>query len=304
MQLPVRPPVIVHHKGALDQTAFPPNSLETLAASVEAGAAFVEIDVTALQADDYLLVHDADLAAETTGSGAVADCGVSQVRDLRIKLGDAATAYRVPTLSEVVGLLRGSSTRLQIDYKNVYPFPDDEPLERLIRLVEPLGSQVLISTGADWQLRRLRTLAPDLDLGFDIHFYIDWQDPAQARQPEVYPRKLGAYGYYDDHPLATREIWSKAVYLADRCGALIGLVPKVSTFYVDHKLLARSLDDGFNWAEALHAGGIKCDAWTLDVGDPLAEANAKRLLKAGVDQFTSNTPLALGALLEGESARY
>ncbi len=303
MPLPVRPPVIVHHKGALDQTAFPPNSLETLAASVEAGAAFVEIDVTALQADDYLLVHDADLAAETTGAGAVAKCAVADIRDLRIKVDGAATAYHVPTLSEVVALLRGSSTRLQIDYKNVYPFPDDEPLERLIRLIEPLGRGVLVSTGADWQLRKLRTLAPDLDLGFDIHFYIDWQDPAQPRHPEVYPRQLGAYGYYDDHPLATRQIWSKADYLADRCGALIGLVSKASAFYVDHKLLAQSLDDGFNWAKALHAAGIKCDAWTLDVGDPQAEANAKRLLAAGVDQFTSNTPLALAALLDSTSAR-
>ncbi len=300
MRLPIRPPVIVHHKAALDQTDFPPNSLEALAASVQAGAAFVEIDVTALQADDYLLVHDPDLATETTGAGAVADCTVAAARALRIKVGSMATEYPVPTLSDVVALMRGSSTRLQIDYKNMIPFPGDEPLERLIRLIKPLEDSVLVSTGADWQLRRLRALAPDLDLGFDVQFYIDWQDPASPRRPEVYPRQLGAYGYYDDHPLATQAIWSKAVYLADRCGALIGLAPKVSTFYIDHKLLARSLDDGFNWAEALHSAGIKCDAWTLDVGNSQAEANVKRLLSAGVDQFTSNTPLALAALLEGE----
>jgi glycerophosphoryl diester phosphodiesterase len=71
----------------------------------------------------------------------------------------------------------------------------------------------------------------------------------------------------------------------------------VSTFYISHVLLAHSLEDGFNWAEALHQAGIKLDAWTLDADDALAIVNAKRLLAAGVDQFTTNTPRALAALL-------
>jgi len=33
------------------------------------------------------------------------------------------------------------------------------------------------------------------------------------------------------------------------------------------------------------------------VGNPVAEANAVRLLTAGVDQFTSNTPAPLNYLL-------
>lgn len=297
MDFPIRPPVIVHHMAALDGGMFPPNSLEGIAASLEAGAAIIEVDIVALAADDYLLVHDAQLERETSGAGAVAECSVTQARDLRIRSGDITTRYHVPILSEVVTLMRGTSTRLQLDFKNVIPFADDEPLERLVRLIEPLGSGVIVSSGADWQLRRLRKIAPELDLGFDVQFYIDWQAPEQTRHPQVYPRQRGVYGYYDDHPLATQRIRSTADYLADRCGALMGLVPKVSTFYIDHRLLAQSLDDGFNWASALHEAGIMLDAWTLDVGKPVSEANAKRLLAAGVDLFTSNTPLALGALL-------
>jgi glycerophosphoryl diester phosphodiesterase len=75
------------------------------------------------------------------------------------------------------------------------------------------------------------------------------------------------------------------------------LVPRISTFYIDHHLLAQSLDDGFNWAEALHSYGIKLDAWTLDADKPIAAENARRLYNAGVDQFTTNTPAALSTLL-------
>ena len=74
-------------------------------------------------------------------------------------------------------------------------------------------------------------------------------------------------------------------------------VPDISVFYLEHTLIARSLQDGFNWAECLHEHGIKLDAWTMDVTNPAAVLNAPRLLKAGVDVFTSNTPRALGALL-------
>jgi len=280
---------------ALDGQAFPPNSLEAINASLAAGADVIEVDITALAERDYLLVHDLTLESETTGSGKVGECTVTQARELFYK----GSIYRVPLLSDVVTASQGhgGSTRLQLDYKNEMPFADDEPFERLVRLIEPLGSRVIVSTVADWQLRKLRKLAGWLDLGFDIHFYIVWE--TGSRDPNEYPKHLGAYGYYDDHPLATERSWPTAAYLADRCAALIGLVPGVSTFYINHQFLAQSLDDGFNWAAALHESGILCDAWTMDVGNPAAEANIPRLLEAGIDLFTTNTPSALRAFIAG-----
>jgi glycerophosphoryl diester phosphodiesterase len=297
--LPIRPPVIVHHMAALDGQAAPPNSLEAIRACLEAKADFVEIDVTALAHSDYLLVHDPLLENETTGNGPVDACTPDEARSLHYVRSGVPTDVRVPLLSEVVALFQEhpTTTRLQIDYKNMIPFPSDEPLRCFIQLIEPLQARVLVSTGADWQLRRLRTLALWLDLGFDIGFYLDWHPADDLVGPLTFPKQYGAYGYWDDHALASHQIWSIADYLADRCGAFVGLVPGVSTFYISHVLLAHSLEDGFNWAEALHQAGIKLDAWTLDADDALAIVNAKRLLAAGVDQFTTNTPRALAALL-------
>lgn len=267
----------------------PPNSLAAVQACLDARADYIEIDVVALAHDDYLLVHDDVLQSETSGSGPVAACTVSQARQLRIRNSE----HPIALLSDVVRAIVdfGGTTRLQIDYKNNFPFADDEPLRRLLRLIAPLGELVIVSSIADWQLRSLHRLAPALALGFDIQLYID----VRRAEPDSYPRTLGAYGYWDDHVLATRRIWPHAEYLRDRYESLIGLVPGARVFYLRHQLLSQSLDDGFNWAAALHAAGIELDAWTMD--NPQASASALRLRDAGVDLFTSNTPLAMAKLI-------
>ncbi|HEX5417115.1 MAG TPA: glycerophosphodiester phosphodiesterase family protein [Chloroflexota bacterium] len=301
MKLPIRPPIIVHHQAALDDGVLRvPNSLAAIQACLDAGAPFIEIDVTALADDDYLLVHDPELESETSGRGAVGQTTAADARSLSFR-GTGDLKARVPFLSDVVErfLANSGQTRLQLDFKNTLPFPDDEPPRRLIRLIEPLGDRVIVSTSADWQLRKLRQLAPWLDLGLDIHFYLELPTSAAPRGPEEFPRQLGAHGYLDDHPLARARYWPTAEYLADRCAFLAGLAPGVSTFYVSHRFLARSLDDGFNWAAALHDRGIKLDAWTMDLTSAVARQNLPRLLEAGVDQITTNTPVAIGEYITG-----
>ena len=291
-----RDPLIVHHMAALDGSPYPQNSLEAIRACLEVGAAFIEIDVTALAVDDYLLVHDDVLEHETSGVGAVGATTPEAVRSLfiRTRKGDV-TAYHPPLLSEVVALFGQypGKTRLQIDFKNVFPMADDEPLRRFIHLIEPLGSRVLVSTGADWHLRWMHRQAPWLDLGFDIGFYLDYgTEPRDPRQPPYSP---GAYGYYDDHILAKQKLTPTAQYLAERCEIMRLTTPGMSIWYVDHHLITHALEEGFNIAEWLHQANIKLDAWTLDVGR-VADANLLSLREAGIDQFTTNTPLALAKL--------
>jgi glycerophosphoryl diester phosphodiesterase len=292
-------PTIIHHMAALDNSLAPPNSLEAIQECLDAGAAIIELDVTALADHDYLLVHDPELESETSGQGWVAECTRAHARELFIKHAGIVTQYRAALLSDAVKLVQNHSSpsRLQLDFKNVIPLPNDGPLHRLINLIEPLGERVIVSTGADWQLRRLRKLAPWLMLGFDIMWYVDWQPMGTPRDPRAFPKQRGAYGYFDDHMLATARHWSVAEYLRDRCETLMGLVPDTSAFYLEHPLIMQSLEDGFNWAEALQERGIKLDAWTMDVTDPVVPATAPRFLAAGVDMFTTNTPRALAELL-------
>jgi glycerophosphoryl diester phosphodiesterase len=292
-------PLMVHHKAAVDHIDYPPNSLEAIRASLEAGARFIEVDIVALASDDFILLHDATFDAETNSTGIVNQCPPSEARALLIKDKDQITPYHPPFLSDVVTLFLefGGECRLQLDYKDVYPRESDEQIQRLIRLIEPLGSRVLVSSGADWHLRRMHQMAGWLDLGFDIGYYLDYRP--RGSEPETPPYRLGAYGYHDDHPLATRAIVSKALYLKQRCESMIASTPFASIWYVNHHLIADALKYDFNMADLLHEHGIKLDAWTLDYSNPAARENAPHLLRAGVDQFTSNEPLALASYLKG-----
>ena len=294
-----RDPLIVHHMAALDGSPYPQNSLEAIQACLEVKAAFIEIDVTALAADDYLLVHDDLLEHETNGVGAVGTATPDTVRSLFIKTRTGAvTSYHPPLLSQVVALFAQypGASRLQIDFKNVLPMADDEPLRRFIQLIEPLGSRVLVSSGADWQLRWMHQHAPWLDLGFDVGFYLDYG--TGERDPRQPPYALGAYGYYDDHILAKQKLVSTAQYLAERCEIMRLMTPGMSVWYVDHHLITHALEEGFNIGDWLHQADLKLDAWTLDVGR-VPDANLLQLREAGIDQFTTNTPMALTKLFGG-----
>jgi len=294
---------IVHHMAALDVPAGPPNSMAAILACLQAGADVVEVDITALAGRDFLLVHDDSLENETDGHGPVAACRPETARQLRLRQAGEVSSHPVPLLSNVVEawLESGSPARLQLDFKSVDPAVDDETLQALVDLVAPLGQRVIVSSGADWHLRRLRQLAPELPLGFDPMWLIDWVPAGVNRDPRTFPVRLGAYGYFDDHLLASERRTTTSRYLRQRCEGMLGLVPGVQTFYLDHKLIAQSLVDGFNWAEALQAEGIALDAWTLDVTNPRACAHAPGLLAAGVGLFTSNTPKALAELLARSS---
>lgn len=299
--LKVHTPSVVHHMAALDGQAAPQNSLEGVQASLNAGAVVIEVDINALAEDDYLLVHEPKLEEETSGQGDVAECTPAQARTLFIKQHDTVSNYRVPLLSDVVRLFQISPAKshLQLDYKNVVPFSDLEPLKRLLKLIEPIGERVIVSTTADWQLRKLRKLAPWLTLGLDIMWHIDWQPAGKERDSRLCPKRMGEFGYFDDHILASYKYTPSTVkYLNDRCECLVNLVPDIGVFYLEHPLVAQSLRDGFSWAETLHPYGIKLDVWTMDVTNPVAVENAKFILPSGVDLFTTNTPKALAALLK------
>ena len=298
---------IVHHMAALDVPVGPPNSLASISACLDYGADVIEVDITALADEDFLLVHEDQLDGETTGTGAVAACSARLARTLRLRQAGNATRHPAALLSEVVArlLAHPAKTELQLDLKSVDPGQPDEILERLVRLIAPLERRVIVSSGADWHLRTLRRIAPELRLGFDPMWLIDWAPEGAFRDPRTFPRQRGAYGYFDDHLLASERRTTPERYLRQRCESLCGLVPGVEAFYMDHEMVVQSLEDGFNWADALRAEGIKLDVWTVDVTNPRARSHASRLRGMGVALWTSNTPEALQHLLEtgGETRR-
>jgi hypothetical protein len=98
--------------------------------------------------------------------------------------------------------------------------------------------------------------------------------------------------------LASRRWGPTADYLAARAETLWIQAPPDAVWYINAGVLARSLDDGFDWVADLHQRGAQVDAWTLDPDRPERVALAGRLAAAGVDRITTNDPPNLALALQ------
>lgn len=294
--------LLIHHMANRDHE-HPPGSLPALQACLQAGARVIEIDISLLTDHQFALLHGPLLEEETTGSGLIREHTSEQVRQLRYLYRGKGTDVPVGFLSEAIELLQQypGPVELQLDLKpDVYS--PDEVLARLVNDLQPVKDRVRVTSPSDWALRRLYALDPDLPLGFDPLLYLE-ADFGQEREPGNPPFRQGAYGYWDDHPLASHRWGSAAEYLAARAEALYAQVPPGLIWYIHAGLLVKALEDGFDWIAYLHTHNSPVDTWTLDAHRPEHIAIAQRLLAHGLDRITTNNALALAQVLEG-NARY
>jgi len=303
--LTVNPLLLIHHSANRDH-GYPAGSPPALRACLEAGARVVEVDISPLADGQFALLHGPMLDRETTGSGPIAGATAGQVRSLHYVHKGEGTPSPVPVglLPDALDLLGRypDTMELQLDLKPD-AYSSDGILSGLIALLRPVKERVRVTSPADWALRRLRRLDPELPLGFDPLLYIEVDRGPGGNDPSVPPYRRGAYGYWDDHPLSLRRWGPAADYLAARTEALWAQAPAGAVWYIDAALLAQALDDGFDWIADLHRRGSEVDAWTLDAHKPERLALAQRLAEAGVDRITTNNAPAMAGVL-GVASRY
>jgi hypothetical protein len=227
--------------------------------------------VRLLTDDDALLVHDRQLP---------------DGRPVRELTTAEAVAGGLPTLSAAVRRMQQTDALLQIDLKDELLLSRDQ-IQRLVDLIAPLGQRAIVGSMADWNLRTLRAVAPEVRLGFDPLLYFHYWDERPSDVP--FPRQRGGYDYWDDHPLALAGILSMEEYVAARIEALQATVPRVDEIMLHYPTLLRVIDDGVDVCGLLHERGVLVLAWTLDVDDPGARHIFERLQVAGVDHLVTNT---------------
>jgi glycerophosphoryl diester phosphodiesterase len=266
---------------------FPANSLSGLRDCLDAGARFIELDINPLADGEYALLHDRFLEDETDGKGSVAAATGDAVRALRRRWRGELTDERAATLGEALALAAAAPAlvELQLDLKAYSPVPE-AALASLGRAVRPLGRRVRVSSTSDRDLRRLHAAAPDVALGFDPLRHLD-VDPGPGKMASRYLRRIGDYGYLDDHALAADRWGTGAEYLAARTDALWAQAP-VPMWYIRATLLARMLADGFDWIADLHRRGAQVTAWTLNPELPHHVGLAAELIERGVERITTD----------------
>lgn len=107
---------LIAHRGAADSA--PENTLAAIRKALEGPADFIEIDIHQTRDKQVVVMHDADLARTTNGSGHIGERSLAEVRQL-----DAGSWFdasfsqeKVPTLEEVLELVKGKK-KLLIEIK-------------------------------------------------------------------------------------------------------------------------------------------------------------------------------------------
>ena len=145
--------ILTGHRGAAKLE--PENTLLSIQKAIDIGVDQIEIDVHLTSDQHLVVIHDTTVDRTTDGQGVIADFTLAEVKQL-----DAGKGERIPTLQEVLDLVRGKVI-LQIELKG------PNTAAPVIQTVKQNGmeSEVLLTSFVHERLHEARQLNPNLRLG-------------------------------------------------------------------------------------------------------------------------------------------
>lgn len=145
--------ILTGHRGAAKLE--PENTLLSIQKAIDLGVDQIEIDVHLTRDGHLVVIHDTTVDRTTDGQGAIANLTLAEVKQL-----DAGKGERIPTLQEVIDLVRGKVI-LQIELKG----PNTaEPVIQTVKQ-NSMENEVLLTSFVHERLREARQLNPNLRLG-------------------------------------------------------------------------------------------------------------------------------------------
>ncbi len=158
---------ITAHRGS--SAAAPENTLSALRQAMKDGADFAEIDVQTTKDGEVVLLHDRDLMRMGKDPRPLASLTLQELKtiDVGSPFGEAFRGERVPTLAEVIALVRG---RMGLNIELKYNLPDPTLAPRVIEILKDKKMlDLCVVTSLDLEaLRQAETLEPRLVTGLIV----------------------------------------------------------------------------------------------------------------------------------------
>lgn len=150
------------HRGVM--ALQPENTMSAFRLALDTGADGIETDVHLTKDGELVLIHDETLERTTDGNGLVSSYPIDELR--RFNAGVRYSQQEViPTLQELLELVRGESIRLNLEVKtDVLRYVGIE--SRLLDTIESSGidpSRVLFSSFNHETIHRLKKMRPDIE---------------------------------------------------------------------------------------------------------------------------------------------
>jgi glycerophosphoryl diester phosphodiesterase len=246
--------------------ADPLFSAEVMTEGFKAGAS-MELDLRVRADGGFVVLHDKELEGETTGRGLIAQKGLADLRDLRMKDGNRPLLYS----EDLAAMLQSAhpDALLQFDMKDDYEAIGEKGIAHLAEHLQQISASVIVSAGSPELILAVKDKLPHLRRGIDP------------------TNKLG--------DIAKAEGW-KAVekeLLADLRGPT-----EPETIYLYWPMLLDAAKAGLDMIALCHSEAKLVDAWTFTLKDPdggFSDAewtNFSALVALKPDQITTDEALA------------
>ena len=124
------------HRGASGYR--PENTMEAFELAIKQGADGIELDVHTSADGELIVMHDETVDRVTDKTGLIKDMTLAQLKELKVSTDvEPNGIYRVPTLVEVLDLMRTTDMMVNIELKNSICFyPGME--EKILKLVKEM----------------------------------------------------------------------------------------------------------------------------------------------------------------------
>ena len=252
-------PVNLAHRGASDMA--PENTIEAFRLAVEAGAGGLELDVHMTRDGHIVVIHDATVDRTTSGSGAVSEMTLHELRKLDAwhnfrPDGGPTRPYRgrsvrVPTLGEV--LEEFPDVAVNIDIKVGTP-GIEETVFGVLREANALRRAIVVSTPHATVKRFRKVSGGHVSTGGS-----KWEIGLFYVLSRLRLERLVRPAY-------------DALQVPLRHRGILVVTPR--------------------FVRAAHARGVRVDAWTINQADEM-----RRLLDLGVDVIMTDRPGTLAEVL-------
>lgn len=199
---------------------YPENTILAFKKAIDSGVDFLEMDLHLTKDRKVIVMHDESFERTTNGRGWVWDVDLADTRQL-----DAGLGEHLPTLKEVIDLVRPTAVRLCLELKfephTLDPLHSEpEALETAVEVVKILREEnfidkVVVTSFSQNVLRRAKELEPRLPAVLDPSPQDGTLTPKQVMAQVVPCANVVAYYYphidkefMDEARLAGIQVWA------------------------------------------------------------------------------------------------
>jgi len=148
---------VLGHRGA--PAYEPENTLASFKKAIELGVDQIELDLRFSKDSKLVVIHNEKLDRTTNGKGFVREFTLTELKKL-----DAGKGEKIPTLQEVIDLIRDKGIFLQIELK------ESNMQRHLLDLIQKnnLEERVMVISFLHEELRKIKELNPKIKTGILI----------------------------------------------------------------------------------------------------------------------------------------